>query len=245
MTNSNGRILYEGPSMLDGAPIICIATGFSEVSENDKTGGMIQTWIMRADLPPHHAFKSDEGASVCGDCVHRLLQSCYVKWWAAPLSVWNCWHHGAGYDAATPEDFDEVALRIGSCGDPAAVPAWVWAPLLPRIASRTGYTHQWRDPRFSWFRGRLQASCDNEQDLIDARAAGWRPFLVQPAGSPAPAGTVHCAASTERGNKTTCARCGLCDGDSADVIIWTHGSCASRFDNFVADASPIQEQVAA
>ena len=52
MPNPNGRILYEGPSMLDGAPIVVIATGFAERSGNDKTGAMIQTWILRADIPP-------------------------------------------------------------------------------------------------------------------------------------------------------------------------------------------------
>ena len=42
-TNPNGRILYEGPSMLDGAPIVVIATGFAERTANAKTGSMIQT----------------------------------------------------------------------------------------------------------------------------------------------------------------------------------------------------------
>ena len=88
--NPNGRVLYEGPSMLDGAPIVVIATGFAESSANDKTGAMIQTWILRADLPPHHAFKAPEGASVCGDCPHRLNRTCYVRWYTAPLAVWNC-----------------------------------------------------------------------------------------------------------------------------------------------------------
>ena len=70
--NPNGRVLYEGPSMLDGVPIVVIATGFAESSANDKTGAMIQTWILRQDIPPHHAFKSGEGSSVCGGCPHYL-----------------------------------------------------------------------------------------------------------------------------------------------------------------------------
>ena len=236
--NPNGRVLYEGPSMLDGAPIVVIATGFTKRSGNAKTGHMIQTWILRADIPPHHAFTSPEGASVCGDCPHRLNQTCYVSWWQAPLSVWNCWHHGAGYAPGTPEDFDGAMLRLGSAGDPAAVPPWVWQPILSRVAGRTGYTHQWRRPVGAWLRGVVQASCDSMQDLHDARAAGWRTFTVLPVGDPDPAGTVHCAASTERGNKTDCARCGLCDGASADVAIWAHGSGASRI-----VAHPVPEQV--
>jgi hypothetical protein len=237
-TNPNGRILYEGPSMLDGAPIVVIATGFSESSGNAKTGAMIQTWILRQDTPPHHAFTTEGGASVCGDCPHRLNETCYVAWWRAPLAVWNCWRHGHGYAPAQPADFDGVQLRLGSAGDPAAVPPWVWASILPRVAGRTGYTHQWRDPRFAWLRGVVQASCDSLVDLAQARAAGWRTFTVLPIGDADPLGTVHCAASTERGAKTNCARCGLCDGTRADVVITAHGSRAKR-----VAWSPIPEMV--
>ena len=227
-TNPNGRILYEGPSMLDGAPIVVIATGFAESSANDKTGAMIQTWILRADLPPHHAFKAPEGASVCGDCPHRLNRTCYVLWYQAPLAVWNCWRTGAGYAPATPADFDGRDLRLGSAGDPAAVPRWIWESILPRVRKRTGYTHQWRRGVGAWLRGTVQASCDSLADLTDARGAGWRTFTVLPLDPPDPAGTIHCAASTERGNKTNCATCGLCDGASADVSIWAHGTRAAH-----------------
>ena len=226
-TNPNGRVLYHGPSMLDGAPIVVIATGFADSSSNDKTGAMIQTWILRADIPPHQAFKGVEGESVCGDCPHKINKTCYVIWYQAPLAVWSCWHHGLGYAAAVPSDFVGCNLRLGSAGDPAAVPPWVWQSILPTIASHTGYSHQWRNPAGAWLRGIVQASCDSLQDLNDARAAGWRTFSVLPVGEVDPVGTVHCAASSERGYKTTCAACGLCDGASADVAIWAHG--ASKF----------------
>ena len=45
----NGVVLYEGPSVLDGAPIAVIAT---LKSANVKTGDMIQTWIIRSDMHP-------------------------------------------------------------------------------------------------------------------------------------------------------------------------------------------------
>jgi hypothetical protein len=222
--NPNGRLLYLGPSMLDGAPIVAIATGFAAGSGNSKTGHMVQTWILRQDTPPHLAYKGPEGASVCGNCPHRINQTCYVSWWQGPRSVWECWRHGAGYPPATPADFDNVDLRIGSAGDPAAVPVDVWLQLLPRVRSHTGYTHQWRSPRFASFMTFLQASCDKPEDHAAAKAAGWRTFTVLPVGAPDLPGTVHCAASAERGNKTTCQKCGLCNGRSADVVITAHGS---------------------
>jgi hypothetical protein len=226
--NPNGRVLYTGPSMLDGAPIVVIATGFDESSANAKTGGMIQTWILRQDIPPHHAFKSAEGESVCGKCPHKINGTCYVRWYQAPLAVWNCWHHGKGYAQAQPSDFDGVQLRLGAAGDPAAVPAWIWASILPRVAGHTGYTHQWREPFAAHLRGVVQASCDSIADLDEARAAGWRTFTVLPVGMDDPASTVHCAASVERGAKTSCAKCGLCDGARADVVITAHGVKAGK-----------------
>lgn len=131
MPNPNGRVLYEGPSLIDGVPIVVIATGFADTSANGKTGAMLQTWILRQDIPPHHAYNSEAGSSVCGACPHFLDKSCYVEWWRAPLAVWNCWHHGAGYAPATPSDFDGYALRCGSAGDPALYPSTSGVNPLP------------------------------------------------------------------------------------------------------------------
>lgn len=46
---ANGFVLYEGPSVLDGAPIVAIAT---MSTKNAKTGAMVQTWILRANMAP-------------------------------------------------------------------------------------------------------------------------------------------------------------------------------------------------
>lgn len=229
MHNHNGRILYEGPSMLDGAPIVVIATGFATSSSNAKTGNMLQTWILRQDLPPNQAFRSPEGASVCGDCPHRLQQTCYVTWWQGPLAVWHAWRRGSyALIGDNWHLFHGRALRIGSAGDPCAVPEHVWRRPLQECATHTGYTHQWRNPAGAWARGILQASCDGITDYLEATAHGWSTFLVTPAGTPDPAGTVHCAASSERGKKTDCATCHLCDGASANVVIHAHGVSARR-----------------
>ena len=64
-------MLYEGPSRFDGQPIVVIATGFRDPTDNVKTGPMIQTWIMRADMDPQEVVYAGEDASICGKCVHR------------------------------------------------------------------------------------------------------------------------------------------------------------------------------
>jgi hypothetical protein len=66
------------------------------------------------------------------------------------------------------------------------------------------------------------------KDYIEATAYGWSTFLVLAKNSDKVAGTVHCAASAERGLKTTCAVCRLCDGSSANVVIWAHGATGDR-----------------
>jgi hypothetical protein len=82
----NGLVLYRGPSMIDGQPIVCIATGLATKSTNEKTGDLIQTWILRDDIAPIDAANTGADVSICGDCPHRgqvidgknVNRTCYV-----------------------------------------------------------------------------------------------------------------------------------------------------------------------
>ena len=228
MTQPNGAILWEGPSPLDGQPLVLIVTGLAQSSANDKTGDMLQTWILRADVDPWTAFQGDEGFSNCGNCTHRLLRTCYVRWYQAPLSIWHAYKRGSYTRMLDLGLIRDRMLRIGSAGDPALVPPWVWEPLLAVAAGHTGYTHLWRESFAEPYRQLCQASCDGFQDYLDATAAGWKPFLVLPEGVPDPAGAVHCPSSKESGRVTDCATCALCDGASAPVVINAHGASRSR-----------------
>lgn len=231
MPNANGRIIWEGSSKFDGAPIVLIATGFTEGSSNGKTGKMIQTWILRQDIPPHVAYKNGEGSSVCGDCPHlgSNQNTCYLRWYQAPLSIWNCYKRGnyahIGNDFHL---FDDASLRLGSAGDPAMVPGYVWSEPLLRSKNHTGYTHQWRHDWAQHLKGLVQASCDGFADYLEATAHGWKTFLVVPKDTTNTVNAVHCAASKERGQKTNCETCHLCDGHTTNVIIYAHGSRAGR-----------------
>ena len=228
MTRPNGYILWEGASPLDGKPLAVIATGFAKTSANDKTGAMIQTWILRTDVSPIEAFRSDAGYSNCGNCPHKLNQTCYVNWGQAPLSVWRAYLRGSYAPIPSWDLFADRMLRIGSAGDPAMVPVHIWHAALEHAAGHTGYTHQWREPFAQPLRGLVQASCDGLLDYVDATERGWKPFLVKPAIVATPKGAVHCPSSEEMGRKTTCAACALCDGGSVPVVINAHGSRGSR-----------------
>ena len=217
-------ILYEGPSMIDGAPIVVVAT---DSSKNRKTGGMVQTWIMRQDVAPHDALKTGQDASVCGDCPHRPVNggACYVTVFQAPLSVWKAYHRGS-YGKYQPGQYAGRMVRIGSYGDPAAVPFEVWQAYSEGAAGVTGYTHQWRnaDPRLAAL---TMASCDKPEERAQAKAQGFRTFRIMLETETRERGEISCPASEEAGHKLSCAECGSCNGNATgrrgDVAIVVHG----------------------
>ena len=49
MRRAQGYVLYQGPSRLNGEPIVAIAT---MRTANVKTGNMVQTWILTAEVSP-------------------------------------------------------------------------------------------------------------------------------------------------------------------------------------------------
>jgi hypothetical protein len=240
----NGIVLYHGPSVLDGKPIVVIATGLANGSRNEKTGGdLIQTWIMRADVGPIEAVKTGGDASICGDCPHRGTivdgkvtgRSCYVLVHNAPRSVWASWQRGI-YPTVSPDVAAVMmagrGVRLGAYGDPAAVPFNVWQSILEHAAFHTGYTHQWRKaPELSVY---CMASADSVEDRLHAKALGFRTFRVAHRGERPQAREIVCPASKEAGYKTTCDKCRACGGLSAkakaDVMIAAHGYGAISFE---------------
>ena len=90
MPKTRGFVFYDGPSVLDGAPIVGIAV---YRSSNVKTGDMVQTYILRADVDPVSALMSGADESICGDCVHRPIKggACYVDVAKSVRSVYSAW----------------------------------------------------------------------------------------------------------------------------------------------------------
>lgn len=215
----SGIELWRGNSWIDGAPIVAIAT---IGSGNRKTGDMVQSWILRSDIDPIEAYRSDEDASICGNCVHRgsradgISRTCYVNIGQAPQSIFRAFKRGI-YPRADRRGVSLAlfgrAVRLGSYGDPALLPASLLRAMTVGARIHTGYTHQWRDARADHAREFCMASCDTLADVAEARARGWRTFYV---GVAVPTGSVECPASAEyfarTSRKVTCADCGLCGG---------------------------------
>ena len=230
----NGYILYEGPSAIDGKPIVVIATGFAKKSDNGKTGDMIQTWILRADIEPSEALASGDDESICGGCEHRralkaeLLASgqvfvpCYVKVWQAPRAIWACYKRG-GYQRIDASEATKLCaermVRFGSYGDPWAAPIAIWRAMSAQASGWTGYTHQWRRAGTDWA-ALVMASADSLADMIEAHKRGFRTFRVTAKPFENVKGKeAVCPASKEKNASTTCAACRACMGTSGKARV--------------------------
>jgi len=235
-----GAIIYQGPSQLDGKPIVVIAVWDSK---NSKTGGMLQTYIIRSDIDPRDANKSGEDFSICGDCRHRGKptkdskrklakdRTCYVTIGQGPLIVFNTYKRG-GYDR-----YDSRAgriiigakrhVRIGTYGDGAAAPAEVWEELLIDALGHTGYSHNGADPAL------YMVSADDYASAKFAWANKFRTFrIVRHVDEVDRKHETLCPASAEAGARVQCEQCLLCGGTSVkakSIAIVVHGSGAVHF----------------
>lgn len=241
-----GFVFYRGASLLDGSPIVGVC--LVGRSANTKTGKMVQTYILRADIHPVEAVKNGADGSICGNCPHRLMvrdyydkktkrvknglkRTCYVNLGHGPTAVFSGLVRGI-YPEISPHLLTKLRgrmLRVGTYGDPAAIPQSAWEPLFKAgIRGHTGYTHQWANPLGSVWVGRLMASVDSATERLEAWKQGWKTFSVLNTDEDhKTAQSGVCPSSAEyiakTGKKVQCEQCGLCDGETASVAIKGHG----------------------
>jgi hypothetical protein len=243
MTNFLGFIAYEGPSEIDGAPIVVIVNKL-DGSDNAKTGAIVQSFIIRSDISPVEALNTGADESICGDCAHRpyLIKTgqsdeppCYVNVGRSVRSVYEAYKRGryTKADAATiAKALAGKIVRIGTYGDGAAAPVRMWNEITRYAAGRRGYTHQWDRPGFdaaAWA-PLVMASADSIDQAAKANLLGMRVFRVS-VGVDVQAGEAMCPASAEAGKRSTCAKCTLCSGTSIqarDIVIADHASGHAR-----------------
>jgi hypothetical protein len=235
-----GAIIYRGPSEIDGKPIVAIAVWSSQ---NSKTGDMLQTYILRSDIDPRDANKYGEDYSICGNCGHRgkptldpdkVLaegRSCYVNMGQGVLIVYRSFLAGKYPDHTTHTKRMDTGkgrkVRIGTYGDGAAAPGYVWDDLLFEADGHTAYSHNGGDPRL------YMVSADSLQQAQQARTSKYRTFrVVRSVEEIDHKHEVLCPASKEAGYKATCQSCLLCGGTSVQaksIAIPAHGSGAVHF----------------
>ena len=213
-------IIYNGPSLLDGKPIVAIAT-YS--NRNTKTGRVVQTYILRADINPLEASKTGEDYSICGDCTMRGTPTkdparkqakgrrCYVNLGQGVLIVWRAFQRGVYQPGDARTMGRGRFVRVGTYGDPAAVPQAVWDELLSEASTWTAYSHQ-----SGWRPDIAMQSADNYAQAWAHWRAGRRTFrVVTGVDQIDSAHEALCPASKEAGRRVQCTACKLCKGGTA------------------------------
>lgn len=233
-----GLVFWEGPSLLDNMPLVVVCNGFRYNSENTKTGPMLQAYILRADVDPWNAIKQGADKSICGDCIYRARapdakeRACYVQIYPWVTTVWHAYKRGA---YARIEDvlkkgdpFADQYVRVGTYGDPGAVPFEVWERMLANAEGWTAYTHLWKtcDQRLQDI---AVASVDSPEEYDLATSRGWRTFRTRFESEKLRSHEIVCPASNEAEHKAQCVDCQLCNGKEGagdnrrNIAIIAHG----------------------
>ena len=238
INKAKGYVVYEGKSRLSDDPIVTIIT---MASANDKTGNMVQLWILPADQTPLEALKSDRNQGACGTCLLQgkyskklkkmINRVCYVRVYQAPDSIFRSWKRGIypTYDRSKhARKIRGRELRFGAYGDPAALPIEVLEHLEKLTSGHTGYSHQIfdiakTDPQLADDLAQmLMVSCDTNEQHDQATANGWRTFTVVPEGGATPENAVECPHYT---HDVQCKDCLLCSGSKVNaksVYVYAH-----------------------
>lgn len=234
-SNNQTFIAYEGPSLYDGSPIVVlIQTG----STNRKTGDMVQTYILRSDMDPITASRTGQDKAICGTCPHMgtpsdkatgqaVDRTCYVTLAHGPLLKWKAYKAGRyskveGHDAIRALGLGRM-VRLGTYGDPAAVPQYIWDSLISAAQGWTAYTHGAINPAPD----KIMTSAESAAQAEQAWNRGERTFrVIKGLDSLIKGKEVLCPASEEAGQRVQCESCKLCAGASVkakSVAIVAHG----------------------
>jgi hypothetical protein len=207
-------------------------------STNRKTGDMLQTYIMRSDIDPLTANKYGEDYSICGNCALRGTPTldptkkqaedrpCYVVLGQGPTVVWNGLQRGIYPDYTNRQQRRALGrgrmVRIGTYGDGAAAPRFVWDDLLFEAEGHNAYSHNGGDPRI------YMQSADTLPQAQAAWSSGFRTFRVVHDTSHLQPNEILCPSS--RG--VQCVDCRLCGGTQVkakSIAIVVHGNGAKHF----------------
>lgn len=215
-------LIFDGPSLIDGSPIVVSVAGLTKPSTNRKTGPMAQAYILCKDHPPVEAQRNGADHAICGTCPHRN-GACYVLTHQGPSSVYKSTGTTVNDPARIGFQSKAWGVRLGAYGDPAAAPTRIWHALTRGFKSFTGYTHQWRscDPDL---KALCMASVDSVAEAREAQALGWRTFRVKDHDAPIDPNEVQCPNQT---HGVTCLQCGLCAGTTTagkNITTNVHGA---------------------
>lgn len=177
---------------------------------------------MREDINPLEASKIGADFSICGNCTMRGIPTndpkrkiaknrrCYVNLGQGVLIVWKAYKRGVYKFGDSVLMGRNRFIRIGTYGDPAAVPKYVWNNLLSESETWTAYTHQ-----KNWSPDICMQSADSYDQALKHWKAGRRTFrVIQNIDELDKQNETLCPASKEAGRRVQCTACKLCRGSS-------------------------------
>ena len=160
------------------------------------------------------------------------MRGCY-----APLSPIEAFELGLG-----------AMVRLGTYGDPAAIPGKYWDDILLGATGHTGYSHQANFEGSAFRPDLVMTSADSLEAARLAWSKGQRTFRVVADVSELLKGLeILCPASKEAGRRTTCNHCMLCSGNKVkakSIAIPDHGLQAKRLNALFTRSSSNQERIA-
>lgn len=208
-------VIYKGISLLDNeTPIMVVMSGYNKDSKNEKTGPLVQLYILPIDILPIDGYQSGS-KSVCGDCKYNGNNGCYVRW-SHLKSLWNSSRQQSPVSMRLSKELVKgLRVRVGAAGDPAAIPFEFWDTLLSSCENHTGYTHQWNKPEYQNLSELFVASTDSKEETRQANKLGWSTFEVIDNEEPSES-SILCLATDEKKTKNglpfNCASCMGCNG---------------------------------
>lgn len=232
MKTPNGYLVYSGPSRINGDPIIAIAI---LKSTNEKTGNIVQLYILVAGRTPYNAAKCNANISVCGSCPMRkhmvgekMVGACYVDLLKGLHQVWKSYDAGRYPQLPTYDVFKGRTIRFGAYGDPTALPIEILEQMASQSIGWTGFTHRWIFKSNQEYKKYCMASCDSVALAQKASLMGWQTFRHKAKESPLVLNEQMCPADPNTG--ITCLTCRKCNGCSnINFVINRHGVTASHF----------------
>jgi len=216
------------------------AVQFQYGSNNSKTGDGVQIFIIPMKWVIEGKSAMNDDSASCMDCIHgkNANRTCYVRKGQSEMGLKSKVaslhkHYTNGTLVIQPIELATAEVpkirgnyvRFGAYGEPIVLGESLTKVICEASATWTGYTHQWRNPKYQWAKKYFMASADNERLGEIAQGMGWRTFRVRMANESAMPREVICPASKEGNRKATCNTCGLCKGASIkakSIVIIKH-----------------------
>jgi hypothetical protein len=217
-------IIYKGPSLLDGKPIVVIAT-YSK--RNAKTGVVVQTYILVDGINPLEASKTGADFSICGTCAMRgevttdptrkqaKNRRCYVNLGQGVLIVYKSFLRGVYAIADNISDRKSIGRKSLCARRNLWRPRCRPARCLGRSSFRSRHFHRVQSSIGMATRYCNAIGRQSRASFHEHWKAGRRTFrVIADLGQLDKQNEALCPASKEAGRRVQCTACKLCKGSA-------------------------------